>query len=84
MSETDDLSPREHRVKKQDLDSGDPQDTVWIALGHSGTQNPTTYHNDKHCVDGKTTDDMVDKTRATAQRSWKKPCCHCVIGGNDD
>lgn len=74
------IHKREMRIRRQKLDDGADSDTVYIAVGSAGGESSNSYHDDPNCTYLPDGDDRVnDKSRATAQQAWKKPCSHCVL-----
>lgn len=72
---------REDRLARQQLDDGDPEDTVYFVRG-------ANFYHERDCyILEQSTNSIDDDTREAAQRAWKAPCEQCVLeihrGGHD-
>lgn len=82
---------RAERLRRQDFDGGDPDDTVWYVPNRSRWVDDTTttkprgssYHDDADCqaIGRSDADGPVDTTRESAKDAWLAPCTKCVIDG---
>lgn len=80
------MSRRDERIELQKRDNGDPDDTVYVAIGHSRNHSCNTYHEDTDCIrlQNKDDEDLRPKTRSYILRSTKAPCKSCVLNGSEN
>lgn len=68
---------REERLERQDLDLGDPDDTVHIQKNGISTASKA-YHDDPECDRiNRDKEDLEDMSREEAQVRWRHPCGDC-------
>jgi len=75
---------REGREKLRDLDTDDPDDTVYLGESIASSGH---YHDSRECSilrGSEKGDDPVKVTRSGAKRRWNVPCKNCVLGEYDE
>lgn len=82
---------RDERMRRQDHDDGDPDDTVYFVprrkretTGPASTKpRGSTYHEDPSCqaISRSGAEDPKETTRRDAKAKWLGPCTKCVLDG---
>lgn len=74
---------RDDRLERQNLDDGDPEDTVFTGRHAPGNSGEHIYHDDPDCNRIRQ-DELKEWTRREAKLHWKAPGLCCVVDGSEE
>jgi len=77
---------REELLARQELDSGNPDDTVYVrpseGNGSTTQTHARVYHDDADCYN--LAANPEESTRAAEQQRWRGPCKTCTVADPTD